>query len=132
MIKSLQAYTQTEKGLIYINVAAILAVITFLFLTPILASMAGLRFIMYIGTISLCVLNVAFYIGPQKIKGMLLEKRLVFVYIPCVVVIGLSIWDSIDIGRIINLIYLFYTIVVIVHAISFSMLVAKVSAAGGA
>jgi hypothetical protein len=132
MIKSLQAYTQTEKGLIYINVAAILGVITLLFLVPILASIAGIHFIMFFGTIALCVINVGFYCGPQKIKGLILGQRLLFVYIPCIAVIGISIWDSIEIGKIINLVYLFYTIVVIIHAVSFSMLVAKVSAAGGA
>ena len=131
MIKSLQAYTQTEKGLIYINAASILAVITFLFLMPILASLAGLRFIMFFGAVSLCVLNCAFYCGPQKIKSLLLTKRILLVYIPCIAVVGLSIWDSIDLGKIINVVYLLYTIVVIVHALSFSMLVAKVSGAGG-
>jgi hypothetical protein len=48
-----------------------------------------------------------------------------------IVVVAISIWDSIDIGRIINVVYLFYTIVVIIHALSFGMLVIKISAPGG-
>ncbi|TNV77582.1 hypothetical protein FGO68_gene12766 [Halteria grandinella] len=87
---------------------------------------------MYIGTISLCVINLGFYCGPQKIKAMILEKRLLFVYIPVIAIIGIAIWQSIELSKIINLVYILYIIVVITHALSFGMLVAKVSAAGGA
>jgi hypothetical protein len=73
MIKKMQEYTSTEKGLIYINSLAILAQIVFLFLMPIIASLAGLRFIMYFATITLLVINIAFYIGPASIKGRILQ-----------------------------------------------------------
>ena len=131
MIKSLQNYTQTEKGLIYLNSIACLSLFVFLFLTPILASIAGLRSILFIGAIALLVINVAFYVAPQSIKGKILTQRLLFVYIPSLVVIGISIWDLIDIGKIINIIYLLYTIVVISQAVTFGMLVAKVGSAAG-
>ena len=86
-------HTATEKGLKYLNMMGILGVLVMFFLLPILGLIGGPRAIIYAFSIAFTVVNIGFYLAPANYKAQFLQKRLLFVYLPTIIVLGIDIWD---------------------------------------
>lgn len=125
------ANTSSEKFLMYLNLLSIVGVIILLIWLPSVGLMAGLRFLLYIGSIALTVLNIGFYVAPQAYKIAYLKKRLLFVYIPSLVIVIFAVVDLItiivylDVFKVLQILFI---VVNPVQAVTFSMLVAKMAA----
>jgi hypothetical protein len=129
-MKSLQINTATTKGLTTLNILSIVACIILYILIPVLnvfAEVISSRPI-YIISIIMVILNCFFYLAPVGLRGIYFQRRIFIIYLPCLVIIGLAIWVTIDV--IINIkLQLFLTIAFSVicafQPISFALLVSK-------
>jgi hypothetical protein len=93
---------------------------------PILSLIAGVRWILYVATIVLSVWNLAFYVLPENLKMTVMKKRLLFVYVPAIAIICISVWDFIDIVillQVARVASVFFNIVSVCQAGTFAMLV---------
>ena len=112
MAPSIMANTSSEKFLMYLNILSVIGEIILLIWLPSVGLMAGLRFLLYIGSIALTVLNVGFYVAPQSYKIVYLKKRLLLVYIPALVIVIFAVVDLItiiiylDIFRVIQILFI--------------------------
>lgn len=118
--------TPVEKIMFYINLISVTATLVLLILLPSVGLLAGLRFILYVGSILLTILNVGYICAPQNYKLMILKKRLLFVYVPALIIFAFSLFDIfyfiIDL-RVFEVISILFAVANGAQAFSFAFLV---------
>ena len=105
--------------------------VVLLIFLPSVGLMAGFRLVLYVASIAFAVLNLAFYVSPSNYRLIILKKRMLLVYLPSLIILGVCAFDLID--TIVNLDILaiasvLFTAICAVQAITFSLLVARLSA----
>ena len=129
-MKTIGANTQHAKGLTTLNLLALLSCLVFYILIPALnvfGEVVSTR-VVYILSIILFALNCLFYVAPASLKTHYFQKRLLLVYLPTIVILGLGIWQFIDViinaavGKILTLVFAF---VVVLPPLTFSLLINK-------
>lgn len=133
-MKSISPNTAGEKTLFYLNLISIVGDIILLILLPSVGLLAGLRFILWVGSIALTVLNVLFYIAPQNYKLTIVKKRLLFVYLPAAVICIFALFDLLYF--IINLqifaiLSILFSVCNFIQAGTFAILVSKLATSAG-
>ena len=89
--------TKTSKGLTYLNLLSILAMVVFIILMPIINTFfetISSRLI-YALSIIFIVFNLAFYIAPQHYKIMIFKYRKLVIYLPTILILAVGIWNMI-------------------------------------
>ena len=98
-MKSIGANTQHAKGLTTLNLLSLLACLVMYILIPALnvfVNVISTRPV-YIISIIFCIFNTLFYIAPASLKTQYFQKRLLAVYLPTIVMIGLGIWQFVSV-----------------------------------
>ena len=101
-----------------------------LILLPIITVLAGVNMVLFIVTICFSVLNLAFYVLPANTKLLFMKKRLLFVYLPTLVLIAIAVWDFIDMLvhlKVFEVLSFLLHVACLIQAVSFSLLVSKVA-----
>ena len=128
MKASIQEYTTTEKGLRVVNLFSILGVVVMLILLPVLSLLGGANMALFIVTIIFSILNLAYYVVPADLNLKIMKNRLLLIYLPTLILLGIAIWDfiamilSVDIF---NIVPFLLQIACLIQGVSFSLLVAK-------
>ena len=129
MKASIQEYTTTEKGLRILNLFSILGVVVMLILMPVLALLGGAaNMAIFIVTIVFSVLNLAYYVVPADLNLKIMKNRLLLIYLPTLVLIGIAIWDFLDMLihlKVFDIVPFLLQIACLIQGVSFSLLVAK-------
>ena len=129
-MKSIGANTQHAKGLTTLNLLSLLACLVLYILIPALGvffEVVSTRFV-YILSIIFCVFNTIFYVAPASLKTQYFQKRLLLVYTPTIVMLGLGVYQfiSVIIGfKISLLVTLIFAFVVVLPPLTFSLLINK-------
>ena len=129
-MKSLGANTQHAKGLTTLNLLSLLACLVMYILIPalnVLVEVISTRPV-YIISIIFCVFNTIFYVAPASLKTQYFQKRLLLVYIPTIVMLGLGLWQFITViigFKISLLVTLIFAFVVVLPPVTFSLLINK-------
>ena len=129
-MKSIGANTQHAKGLTTLNLLSLLACLVLYILIPALGvffEVVSTRFV-YILSIIFCVFNTIFYVAPASLKTQYFQKRLLLVYTPTIVMLGLGVYQfiSVIIGfKISLLVTLIFAFVVVLPPVTFSLLINK-------
>ena len=129
-MKSIGANTQHAKGLTTLNLLSLLACLVLYILIPALGvffEVVSTRFV-YILSIIYCVFNTIFYVAPASLKTQYFQKRLLLVYTPTIVMLGLGVYQfiSVIIGfKISLLVTLIFAFVVVLPPVTFSLLINK-------
>ena len=129
-MKTIFGQTKTAKGLTYLNLASILAMIVFLVLLPILnlfAPVISSRLI-YIFSIIFIVFNIGFFVVPQHLKLVIFKRRMLAVYLPTLVVLCFAVWNLIYVIinlKVTEIFVLFFSLMTCLQPITFSLLVSK-------
>ena len=129
-MKSIGANTQHAKGLTTLNLLSLLACLVLYILIPALGvflEVISTRFV-YILSIIYCVFNTIFYVAPASLKTQYFQKRLLLVYTPTIVMLGLGVYQfiSVIIGfKISLLVTLIFAFVVVLPPVTFSLLINK-------
>ncbi len=97
-MKALQINTATTKGLTTLNILSIVACIVLYILIPVLNVFAEVISSRpaYIMSIILVILNCFFYLAPVALRGVYFQRRIFLVYLPCIVILGLAIYATVD------------------------------------
>ena len=129
-MKSIGANTQHAKGLTTLNLLSLLACLVLYILIPALGvflEVVSTKFV-YILSIIFCVFNTIFYVAPASLKTQYFQKRLLLVYTPTIVMLGLGVYQfiSVIIGfKISLLVTLIFAFVVVLPPVTFSLLINK-------
>ena len=129
-MKTIGANTQHAKGLTTLNLLALLSCLVFYILIPALnvfGEVVSTR-VVYILSIILFALNCLFYVAPASLKTHYFQKRLLLVYLPTIVIIGLGIWQFIDViisAAVSKILTLIFAFVVVLPPLTFSLLINK-------
>ena len=129
-MKRIGANTQHAKGLTTLNLLSLLACLVLYILIPALGvffEVVSTRFV-YILSIIFCVFNTIFYVAPASLKTQYFQKRLLLVYTPTIVMLGLGVYQfiSVIIGfKISLLVTLIFAFVVVLPPVTFSLLINK-------
>lgn len=96
-MKTVMGQTKTSKGLTYLNLLSILAMVVFIILMPIINTFfetINSRLI-YALSIIFIIFNLAFYIAPQHYKIMIFKYRKLVIYLPTIIILAVGIWNLI-------------------------------------
>lgn len=129
-MQSVHAQSQSEKTFQWLNIASIFGTIILLILLPIIGLMSGFRVILYVASIIFGFLNIGFYLAPENYRLLILKKRYLYVYIPALVIVGICVFDIIEIIislAILEVATIFFIVICGVQAFTFAVLVAKLA-----
>jgi len=93
------AQTKTEKGLMTLNLISLATCFVLFILLPYFTLVGGARIVVYIASIVYALLNIVYYVLPQNYKLIILKKRMLYVYLPSLVIIGVIIYDIFAVFR---------------------------------
>jgi len=129
MKASIQEYTTTEKGLRVLNLFSLLGVIILIILLPVLSLLgAAANMAIFVVTIVFSVLNLAYYVVPANLNLKIMKQRLLMIYLPTLILIGIAIWDFLDMLihiKVFDIVPFLLQIGCLIQGVSFSLLVAK-------
>ena len=98
-------------------------------LMPVLSLLGGVNLILFIVTIVFTILNLTFYVAPQNLKMMIMKQRALLVYLPSLILVGITIWDFIDMlinVKVFSIVSFILQCICVVQGASFALLVARV------
>ena len=112
------------------NLLSILACIVLYILIPalnVILDVVSSRTV-YIISIILVAINIFFYLAPANLKAFYFQKRIYIIYAPCLIILGLAIWSTIDV--IINIkvtlaLSIVFSAITAFQPITFSLLVSR-------
>ena len=96
---------------------------------PVLNLLGGVNLILFIVSIVFTILNLAFYVAPQNMKMMLMKQRALLVYLPALILVGITIWNFFDMVIHLNVFVVvpfLLQCICVVQGASFALLVAKI------
>ena len=130
--------TSTAKGLTYLNLGALALEVVFMFvLIPVFNVFFDIvaSRIIFILSIIFVIFNALFYCAPTSLKAIYIQRRLLVVYLPTLIVIGFAIWNVIKTIASFNIVGipgLLFSVMSCITPVTFSMLITKLVSAGGA
>ena len=129
-MKTVMGQTKTAKGLTYLNLLSILAMVVFIILLPIINTFAETinSRLIYALSIIFIVFNLAFYIVPQHLKIKVFKYRMLVVYLPTILILAVGIWNPIAVIinlRIGEVFTLIFSLMTFLQPCTFSLLISK-------
>ena len=129
-MKTVMGQTKTAKGLTYLNLISIVAMIVFIILLPIVNTFVAAinSRIIYALSVIFIVFNLAFYVVPQHLKIMVFKYRMLVVYLPTIIILAVGIWNliavivALRIGEIFTLVF---SLMTFLQPCTFSLLISK-------